>query len=294
MLYLVKTWNSLKNIFRYFFGIHEDKALHKNWIFWIAVLVPLGIICWLMYTLTQDLIADGLYNPHVSSDSLASFLNYYAFPITLLTLPLTLGVMFNRFHSSKQKAKSNRLVEQNNMANNFYNHYKYFSEHCEAINTRFESSLVTIKPEVLYKQMFPHSSVNKSENEIDISIITDAFKSYMSNIDSFVKHIESVGLEPIPTVMNEYGEPTSGPSKFYLKELFTYIFEIPGLQVTANITVESELLGHIKNTHEVLLMLVNFHGATNSNQLVTSLNIKFDELIQDCFDEKKELVTKID
>ncbi|MDC9518748.1 MULTISPECIES: hypothetical protein [unclassified Pseudoalteromonas] len=96
------------------FKVEEDKALHENKLFWIVVLIPLFFIIWISWILTTELITKSIYSPHISAESLAGFVNYYAFPIALLTVPLTLAVMINRFHSSKQKAKSNRLVEQNN------------------------------------------------------------------------------------------------------------------------------------------------------------------------------------
>ncbi|MCK8124380.1 hypothetical protein MTF66_05180 [Pseudoalteromonas sp. 2CM39R] len=284
---LNKFWNWILDCIR----IDEDIALHENRIFWIVVLIPFGFICWLFFSLTQDLISDGLYNPHVSSESLASFVNYYAFPITLLTIPLTLAVMINRFHSSKQKAKSNRLVEKNNVANNFFNHYKYFSEHCEAVNVRFESSVIAIKPEVLYKKMFPHSSINKNVNEVDISIIDEAFKSYVSNLYNFIKHEKKVGLNGVFSETNEYGEPTEGHKLFYLKENFFYTLEIPGLIVSTKISQEREIFIQIQNCHDLILMLVNFHGATNSIQLVNKLNTKFNEFTNKYFDERKEHIT---
>ncbi|WP_063705165.1 hypothetical protein [Pseudoalteromonas gelatinilytica] len=284
---LKKFWDWILDFIR----IDEDIALHENRIFWIVVLVPFGFIFWLFFSLTQDLIIDGLFNPHVSSESLASFINYYAFPITLLTIPVTLAVMINRFHSSKQKAKSNRLVEQNNMANNFYNHYKYFFEHCEAINARFASSEITIKPEVLYKKMFPHSSINKNVNEVDISIIDEAFKSYVSNFYNFIKHEKNVGLNGVFTKTNEYGEPTESLKLFFLKEEFFCTLEIPGLIVSTKISQEREIFIHIQNCHDLILMLVNFHGATNSIQLTNELNKKFSEFTDKYFDERKEHIT---
>ncbi|KPM82663.1 hypothetical protein AOG27_15255 [Pseudoalteromonas lipolytica] len=61
--------------------------------------------------------------------------------------------------------------------------------------------------------------------------------------------------------------------------------------VSTKISQEREIFIHIQNCHDLILMLVNFHGATNSIQLTNELNKKFSEFTDKHFDERKEHIT---
>lgn len=280
MFYLVKARNSLKNIFRYFFGIHEDKALHQNRIFWIVVLVPLSIICWLVYTLTQDLIADGVFNPHVSSESLASFVNYYAFPITMLTVPLTLAVMINRFHSSKQKAKSNQLVEQNNSANNFFNHYNYFSEHCEKIEKQFSWLSVNVAPQLLYRNLFPKSSVTNFTTNIEKTFIDEYVVKLEDAIDSFNVHIKNTEGEEVEQVFNRGTSTESSTTTCFLINPYTSKFNFDGIVFEKEIKNKEEFINCCRNQFDLIFMIFCFNGVSNFNEVSNYLHQKFTSTIQ--------------
>ncbi|MDC3190421.1 hypothetical protein NQU96_11770 [Pseudoalteromonas elyakovii] len=249
MFYLVKGWNSLKNIFRYFFGIHEDKALHQNWVFWIVVLVPLGVVCWLMYTLTQDLISDGLYNPRVSSESLASFVNYYAFPITMLTVPLTLAVMINRFHSSKQKAKSNRLVELNNAANSYFSHYNYFKKYLDDIDNvddmmNRNTFKLAISCPLAYRKIFTNSTINTPNFDIPESVVDELVKELSKQVKGFKRHVDQGNLGTYPSD-----------------------FEIEGFKAIRAINSIGNLISIIETYFHIYDELFKFQGTTNVNEI---------------------------
>ncbi|TMP19094.1 hypothetical protein CWC02_08490 [Pseudoalteromonas sp. S2721] len=270
MFYLVKGWNSLKNIFRYLFGIHEDKALHQNWIFWIVVLVPLGVVCWLMYTLTQDLISDGLYNPRVSSESLASFVNYYAFPITMLTVPLTLAVMINRFHSSKQKAKSNRLVEKNNSSNNFFNHFKYFDEYCKKITmSTTNNSKIIVNTEKLYRGLFSGSGPDNYITNINIVNIAPLVEKLDNLIIDYKSHKETT-----PYYESEAYNATDDEKNRRLKKLFNFNYDFLGLKFSGGISNDAILYREISHLFEQLVYIVNFIGVSNTDEVLLEIKEK--------------------
>lgn len=272
MLCLVKTWTSLKNIFRHFFGIHEDKALHQNWIFWIVVLVPLSIICWLVYTLTQDLISDGLYNPHVSSESLASFVNYYAFPITMLTVPLTLAVMINRFHSSKQKAKSNRLVEINNAANNYFSHFQHFKTYIQNIEN--SDSLNTTKIEMdsipsLYRAFFTNSTLKNNNFDIPKFVADDFLNKLKQEVHSYKEHVDGqtnkenifYNLQFDLELMKTKEAVVNSTSKFY-KTYHSYVL--------------------------IYMQIFEFEGVANSEEITNY----FEDSVQKCFYDNFHTITE--
>ena len=82
----------------------------------------------------------------------------------------------------------------------------------------------------------------------------------------------------------------SGALIISIREFFCTL-EISGLIVSTKISQEREIFIHIQNCHDLILMLVNFHGATNSIQLTNELNKKFSEFTDKYFDERKEHIT---
>ncbi|BDF94306.1 hypothetical protein [Pseudoalteromonas sp. KAN5] len=269
--WLIKDW----------FKVQEDIALHENKLFWLVVLAPLFFITWLSWRLTEELITKGLYNPHVSAESLAGFVSYYAFPIALLTVPLTLAVMINRFHSSKQKAKSNRLVEQNNTANNFFNHYKYFCDHCEAIRQRYSKGVLVLKPEVLYKKLFIHSSINNLNAELNLDFIQHYFNELLPIGQSFQNHsnqfhdiiFQQVRDDLEPLEIHIFVEP------------FIYRLDFSGLSYRTSIEQESHFSSQLDQYYDILYALICFNGVSNYHEVCEYTNKMYAILRADCIDD---------
>lgn len=269
--WLIKDW----------FKVQEDIALHENRLFWLVVLAPLFFITWLFWRLTEELITKGLYNPHVSAESLAGFVSYYAFPIALLTVPLTLAVMINRFHSSKQKAKSNRLVEQNNTANNFFNHYKYFCDHCEAIRQRYSKGVLVLKPEVLYKKLFIHSSINNLNAELNLDFIQHYFNELLPIGQSFKNHSDQfhdiifrqVPDDPDPLEIHIFVEP------------FIYRLNFSGFSYTTSIKQESHFSSQLHQYYDILYALICFNGVANYHEVCEYTDEMYAILRAGCIDD---------
>ena len=267
----METVNKILNLLGECFKVEEDKALHENKLFWVVVLVPLFFIVWISWRLTAELITKGLYNPHVSSESLASFVNYYAFPIALLTVPLTLAVMINRFHSSKQKAKSNRLVEQNNSANNFFNHYKYFVEHCEALKKRHPESSFNLSPELLYKILFPSSSVSNFTTELNSNFIKDVSVKFNSVIELYTEHVEKYFISVIATASNVDDVHQDYIEINQLNQTFYYSFHLDGFSYTSTLYVHEDLGKKISCTFDFLYLIICFNGVSDYQKNIQSL-----------------------
>ncbi|MBB1419699.1 hypothetical protein H5187_20875 [Pseudoalteromonas sp. SG44-1] len=266
------TVNKILNLLGECFKVEEDKALHENKLFWVVVLVPLFFIVWISWRLTAELITKGLYNPHVSSESLASFVNYYAFPIALLTVPLTLAVMINRFHSSKQKAKSNRLVEQNNIANNFFNHYKYFVEHCEALKKRNPENYFNLSPELLYKSLFPSSSVSNFTTDLNSKFIKKISVQFNSIIKSYSAHIEKHEVSSITTACNVNDDHLAESIEvIHLNSTFYYLFYLDGFSYSSKLKKHDELKSSINSTFNFLYLIICFNGVSDYQKNIQSL-----------------------
>lgn len=280
---LKKIWLWIAGCFR----IHEEKALHKNKSFWFAIFFPMFWIGLIFLALTMELQNKGLFNPRITSDALNGFVKFYAFPITLLTLPLTFAVMVNRFHSSKQKAKSNELVERNNESNNYFNHYKYFAEHCESVTKRFGNEKLNVKPEFLYKILFPDSSIQSFNATVPPYIVDDILKVFDLNIDKLRTHLDLYETERVKNEYDENGVLVSNGLD-YLKKEFKYCFEIDGLKHQAHISLEKKMYSSMKTTLEVLVMLLSFHGIANYKEVTDNLSNRFHVLVMRRFDIQRE------
>ncbi|MFU2508870.1 hypothetical protein [Pseudoalteromonas sp. ASV78] len=259
------------------FKVEEDKALHENKLFWVVVLVPLFFITWISWRLSEELITKGLYNPHVSAESLASFVNYYAFPIALLTVPLTLAVMINRFHSSKQKAKTNRLIEQNNTANNFYTHYKYFREHCESI---IEKQSIEIDIDIFYNFIFPEANVSRFSTHLNPKFIELLEKELEKLNQRYQKYSELPYEDPYKGKMYRASTPFKGELK-----AFSHKFEFYGLVKGIYINKDkkechlTQYNEELKKTYDSIVRILSNQGVSSKEEAIDfikklSINMK--------------------
>lgn len=261
------------------FKVEEDKALHENKLFWIVVLIPLFFIIWISWILTTELITKSIYSPHISAESLAGFVNYYAFPIALLTVPLTLAVMINRFHSSKQKAKSNRLVEQNNTANNFFNHYKYFKDHCIGLEKRFLWLNLQITAELLYKKLFPISSVSNFTTELDKTFVESVFVYYEDMILDYQNHIKINGIKTIAQSHNQGEIHEETVECHILCEPYELDFDLCGISFGQSLKVEEDFKRTLYFTFEIIAGLFCFSGVSNFDEVYDYYYNKFNTMI---------------
>ncbi len=198
---LKRIWLWIADCFR----IHEDKALHKNKSFWFAIFFPMFWIGLIFLALTMELQNEGLFNPRITSDALNGFVKFYAFPITLLTLPLTFAVMVNRFHSSKQKAKSNNLVERNNIANNYFSHFDSFKNYCEELEKKHSKINTEFNAQILYQSIFINSNITNFNPKVSKSQINSLISRFLNEIELYKVHIETIGYEFKETrTVNQY------------------------------------------------------------------------------------------
>lgn len=265
----METDNKILNWLGEFFKVEEDKALHENKLFWVVVLVPLFFIVWISWRLTAELITKGLYNPHVSAESLAGFVSYYAFPIALLTVPLTLAVMINRFHSSKQKAKSNRLLEDNNIANNYFSHFNSFKEYCVQLEVMHEDNGLKIFPQRLYQFIFYKSNMSNFAPSVTEWKIKNLFSLMSDEIEIYREYVEQNGYYDVDErTLNTY-------------EHHYNLFE--GLQFNCNVRSDKELHDYLEVLSDIYYDIFMFQGVLNSSSVATRFQAYYELKIQEQF-----------
>ncbi|WP_209326831.1 hypothetical protein [Pseudoalteromonas sp. PA2MD11] len=238
--------------------VEEDIGLHENKAFirWIGY--PLLAILVLFIAVTWNLFESGVYSFdkefEVSFVALNDFAKYYAFPIASLTVPLTFGVMFNRFHSSKQKAKSNRLVEHNNVANSYFSHFTYFSEYIKEIDNKDEmlkrgTFKIEISAQLAYRKIFVNSTINNADFNIPNSVV-----------DDLVEELEKESLTFDKYVIDAYNGP-------YLSK-----FEIEGFKPTRAINNRDIFLNMVESYLHVYRELFKFQGTANVYEILEYLS----------------------
>lgn len=270
--------------------VEEDVGLHENKAFirWIGY--PLLAILVMVIAVTWNLFETGIYSFNkefeMSFVTLNDFAKYYAFPIASLTVPLTFGVMFNRFHSSKQKAKSNRLVEQNNSANNFFNHYKYFTEYCEKVQERYVNRGLKIKPEVCYKSLFRESSVENFITSVDIEFIKHYFISLTDEMSKYKDIVRKEGY------VNS--SKLSFMSERFIKGDYVFTLSINGIYLSYPANNDLDLYLVVNESIDILITMLNFNGISGSNKLVDLTTNIHDKFIKQHFDVGDKISIKFD
>ncbi|MEM5546989.1 hypothetical protein [Pseudoalteromonas fuliginea] len=256
-------------------GLHENKAFRR----WIGY--PLLFIFLLVIAITWDLYETGVYSFNksflINSATLNDFAKFYAFPIAALAVPLTFGVMFNRFHSSKQKAKSNRLVENNNTANNFYTHYKYFREHCELV---IEKQSIEINIDIFYNFIFPEANVNKFSTHLNPKFIELLEKELEKLNQKYQKYSESPYKDPYEGKMFRASIPDRGELK-----AFSHKFEFYGFVKVIYINKEkqeyhlTQYNAELQKTYDIMMRILRHQGVSIKEEAIDfikklSINMK--------------------
>lgn len=77
------------------FALNEE-SLHKQWLFWLAILFPLFSSLYFMLTLGFE------YPPNIDIDGFNNFLNMHKFSLGILTLSPILGAFVVSAHRSYQ------------------------------------------------------------------------------------------------------------------------------------------------------------------------------------------------
>lgn len=258
-------FKALKWLIIDWFKVQEDIALHENKLFWFVVMLPLAFIGWIFWKLTRLLIVEGFYKPIINVESLAGFVNYYAFPIALLTVPLTLALMINRFHSSKQKAKSNRLIEKNNTANNYFSHFNSFKEYCEQLEIMHKHKSLKIFPQRLYQFIFFNSNLTSFEPKVSEKLIKTIISSIKDEIFLFEEHQENNKKN------NKHGEYDRSESLF------------EGIDFHCQLNSDKGLHEYFETLSYIYYDIFMFQGILNNNDITSKFQEDFEFLMHEKF-----------
>ncbi|MDF7326826.1 hypothetical protein [Proteus mirabilis] len=173
------------------FALNEE-SLHKQWLFWLAILFPLFSSLYFMLTLGFG------YPPNIDIDGFNNFLNMHKFSLGILTLSPILGAFVVSAHRSIQTAKQIEVTEKKNKVDTYYSKRKFINEQLSTITTKDGEKIKRITS--LYLKCFKVGDFNDKKindllKDIDESlkhfkcskIINEGFKT----TDSFILYINN-------------------------------------------------------------------------------------------------------
>lgn len=238
----IKLW------FKKFFAIDETVGLHKNYSFRLAILLPVASCLFLVGLFSWQLHQNGLYNFHFTQPGITDFVKYFSFPISLLSLSIVFGVMVARFHSSKQKAKSNEITERNNSVNYFYKTHEEFEKFCAKLVSSRITRFSRIRADIFYSVFFSSSSPNSPSLYVHDSF----FRAIDSFYDVYIENlIEYLGSDDFNTAKQRISR-SIGPK---------YDFS-SGLDIKMNkLGLEINFIGYVNELKEVENNLLEFHNS---------------------------------
>jgi hypothetical protein len=190
-------------------SINPDKPLHEHFIFWLPILIfiplalvlsfPFWCICW-----------------PVPSDY-SAIVEFLKFPLFVASLAIPFTVVIGRFHGSAQRARTNRLAEQNMAFNHYFDHRKQFLEFIKGLSLPIPfNKFVTIEePIKLYELIFPLNRLDNQDMSAPIEVVQDFIQS----------KVEQVYKITAPMLM----EVEKGNELFENSSVFEYLNEIGSL-----------------------------------------------------------------
>ncbi|WIF70666.1 hypothetical protein QN092_11740 [Proteus vulgaris] len=110
--------------------ILNEKSLHKQWLFWLAIIAPLvsgiyfGAGIWSEFSLRLDF------------KGFSNFFDISKFPFGILTLSPILGAFVVSAHRSIQTAKQIEVTEKKNKVDIYYSKRKFINEQLSTITTK--------------------------------------------------------------------------------------------------------------------------------------------------------------
>lgn len=132
-----------------YFYINGEKALHKNFLFWVATVLPLILALCFAYPLTEGLKFE------VSVEAYSNFISTFKLPLWIASGSLIFGVIVSRFHSSEQRAITiKQSLNQNNFSN-YLNHRDHFQKYLTPIAVHLNLEVDTFK---IYGIVFSYST----------------------------------------------------------------------------------------------------------------------------------------
>lgn len=177
--YLV-TEASLKGTREVSFEIKSD-SLDKQYLFWLGIIVPIGIFFYLEYFvfLSNEI--------SFNSTGFKVFFDESKLPLGVLALSPIFGVIVSNIHRTIQTEKQISVSEQKNISDSFYAHHKFIIDEFKSISERYgdidKGLVLTISsPNALYKKIYKKSNISNGVNENISNDFMNSLNGYLDLI----------------------------------------------------------------------------------------------------------------
>lgn len=166
------------------FALNEE-SLHKQWLFWLAILFPLFSSLYFMLTLGFG------YPPNIDIDGFNNFLNMHKFSLGILTLSPILGAFVVSAHRSIQTAKQIEVTEKKNKVDIYLSTRKYNYELIGFIKDKHNRKIKHVDSlyNIAFKNQIPY------QNDIN--------ECFYISLDNSFKKINSSLIELIDIHLNK-------------------------------------------------------------------------------------------
>lgn len=282
--------DEIKPRHKQFFAIDESIGLHKNYSFRLAILFPVAACLLFIGLFSWQLYEKGMYNFHFTQPGITAFIEYFSFPISLLSLSIVFGVMVARFHSSKQKAKGNLITEANNSVNFFYKTHEEFDKYCRKLLVVEQPLFKNIDSVTCYGFLFKSSSTKNPALIINEETMQQIEAFYHFYFCCFMDYISSE-VYRTSNVNEEFGEVHVFKDDVTYELQLKFGFEINGLFTIRYI---KELDKEIESITDAFLKLIDFPGVDNfteSEERLFSIQGKLLQTIKDSAEYQAEVNT---
>lgn len=180
---------SLKGTREVSFEIKSD-SLDKQYLFWLGIIVPIGIFFYLEYFvfLSNEI--------SFNSTGFSTFFDESKLPLGVLALSPIFGVIVSNIHRTIQTEKQISVSEQKNISDSFYSHHKFIIDEFKAVikkqsETKLEISILS--PNTLYSEIYYKSNfILGSNNAVDYKFISKIKRNFFSLNFELEKIIQQV------------------------------------------------------------------------------------------------------
>ncbi|EMB3080660.1 hypothetical protein EX227_03440 [Providencia rettgeri] len=162
------------------FEIKSD-SLDKQYLFWLGIIVPIGIFFYLEYFvfLSNEINFD--------SAGFSIFFDESKLPLGVLALSPIFGVIVSNIHRTIQTEKQISVSEQKNISDSFYAHHKFIIDEFKSISEKYgdidKGLVLTVSsPNALYKKIYKNSNISNGANDRISNEFLHSLNSYLDLI----------------------------------------------------------------------------------------------------------------
>ena len=140
----------------------KHKHLAQTWMFWIALLVPIGAGGILALVIVSG---TALGQGCASSQCVQNFFSHFKFPITIMGLSVPFVAMWAAVHRSIEVSAQTEEAIRNNRFGNYLKHREGFEKLMRSWGERLGESKapVVVQPSLLYMSLFPKSGFQRKD-----------------------------------------------------------------------------------------------------------------------------------